>query len=96
MDRALELYAAFDEIQRLKQVIERLYEKLAYSRGEAWNEAAQMACYLCRQGYPLQKNGEWHDDMDGKDTLLNNLGLGAEYRAKGRRNNLKDGESGYA
>lgn len=29
-------------------------------------------CPLCEKGFPLQENQIWHNDLSGKDTLVNN------------------------
>jgi len=53
-------------------------------RAEALEEAALLACERCREGHPLQKNGDWHNDKDGKDTMINNLCRAAAIRARAK------------
>jgi hypothetical protein len=60
----MKLVLAFARAQRAKG------EKINQAKG--LRDAAKIVCSSCLKGYPLQKNGGWHNDMDGKDTLVDN------------------------
>lgn len=70
---------------------ELLSALLAFARQERqvlWEENMKMACRLCRQGYPLQENGSWHNDKLGRDSMVNNacLAVGIRDQANGEKN----------
>ena len=46
-------------------------------------ECCKQACFLCERGFPLQENGCWHNDMDGKDCMVNNECRAAAIRKGG-------------
>ena len=55
---------------------------LADARRAALEEACQIVCWMCRDGYPLQKNGAWHNDKLGKDSMVNNCCMASEIRQR--------------
>ncbi len=54
-------------------------------RQAVWEENMKMACRLCRQGYPLQENGSWHNDKLGRDSMVNNACLSVGIRDQARK-----------
>lgn len=47
--------------------------------------AITLACPMCKKGYPLQRSGGRHNDMKGRDTLINNMCRAAELREHFRK-----------
>lgn len=57
----------------------KLQRDIAYAIGQerikVWKDAIRLVCPLCKMGYPFQRNKIWHNDMNGRDTMVNNCCL---------------------
>ena len=60
----------------------RLVKTIAAALDAETEACCKVVCWMCDEGYPLQKNGAWHNDKDGKDCLVSNSCRAAAIRQR--------------